>query len=515
MTDAAALKAEGNKLFSQKNYPAAIEKYTAAINADGQNAVLYANRAACYLSLKEYLNAVGDANQAGSLSATKIDPTYSKAYARLGTAHDKLSEHWLSVNDWQKALDTLPPGDDRTREQYAAGLRAAQLALEKLKDAASDRAIVMNSRTTTLPWVAARPLLPGLVTRRETRSSAWVIHEAYQACFLTFLIIFHRPLLMGRLGLLERITDAILQDNRVFHLTDNNFISNYNRQVQLEATQSQAWPESGPNQIKKEALQRLQQHGWDNVRSALSVTIRCWIMRGYIDGNLRGQRQAEIEFLSRALDILEWGVKPGQTSPAVTGAPSLRLLSFAESAHSTNHLQDLEDLLRRAEDQIREIDENPFPTDTDAAPGWVLAFGDYCKGHAYAMKGFYYNQRGNKELQAERKTNPDAGHEFYRQAAAAYVASAECFPQDDETHAWFLSCALQAMWSYRAPIRDQLPPLDKLRESQPLMLKIWKYSQMSQGGRDMLIDNTLRRQDTYKAALANGTATLDDRRAAT
>lgn len=53
MGDAAALKAEGNKLFLQKDYPAAIQKYTAAINADGQNAVLYANRAACYLSLKE------------------------------------------------------------------------------------------------------------------------------------------------------------------------------------------------------------------------------------------------------------------------------------------------------------------------------------------------------------------------------------------------------------------------------------------------------------------------------
>lgn len=86
-----------------------------------------------------------------------------------------LSEHWLSVNDWQKALDTLPPGDDKTREQYAAGLRAAQLALEKLENAASDRAIVMNSRTTTLPWLAARMLLPGLVTRRETRSSVCVL----------------------------------------------------------------------------------------------------------------------------------------------------------------------------------------------------------------------------------------------------------------------------------------------------------------------------------------------------
>ncbi len=52
----------------------------------------------------------------------------------------------------------------------------------------------------------------------------------------------------------------------------------------------------------------------------------------------------------------------------------------------------------------------------------------------YRMKGFYYNQRGNQE-KAAQKNNPEAGHEPYRQAAVAYLSAAECFPQDDETHA--------------------------------------------------------------------------------
>ena len=47
------LKAEGNALFVKHEHRMAIEKYTAAIDLDQKNAVLYANRAACHLGLKE------------------------------------------------------------------------------------------------------------------------------------------------------------------------------------------------------------------------------------------------------------------------------------------------------------------------------------------------------------------------------------------------------------------------------------------------------------------------------
>ena len=49
---ASLLKDEGNTLFSKKNYGAAYEKYTEAIEEDRNNAILYANRAACSLNLK-------------------------------------------------------------------------------------------------------------------------------------------------------------------------------------------------------------------------------------------------------------------------------------------------------------------------------------------------------------------------------------------------------------------------------------------------------------------------------
>lgn len=51
---ASLLKDEGNALFSKKNYGAAYKKYTEAIEEDGSNAILYANRAACSLNLKRF-----------------------------------------------------------------------------------------------------------------------------------------------------------------------------------------------------------------------------------------------------------------------------------------------------------------------------------------------------------------------------------------------------------------------------------------------------------------------------
>jgi hypothetical protein len=49
----AQLKEQGNALYIKKNYTLAIAKYTKAIALDGNNAVLYANRAACQLALQQ------------------------------------------------------------------------------------------------------------------------------------------------------------------------------------------------------------------------------------------------------------------------------------------------------------------------------------------------------------------------------------------------------------------------------------------------------------------------------
>jgi Flp pilus assembly protein TadD len=48
------LKAEGNALFAKKKFSAAYKKYSEALEHDGNNPVLYSNRAACCLNMNRY-----------------------------------------------------------------------------------------------------------------------------------------------------------------------------------------------------------------------------------------------------------------------------------------------------------------------------------------------------------------------------------------------------------------------------------------------------------------------------
>ena len=66
---------------STKNYDAAIDSYTKAIELDGGNPVFYSNRAAAYSSKNDHLSAIGDAEK-----AIAIDSAFVKAYHRLGFA---------------------------------------------------------------------------------------------------------------------------------------------------------------------------------------------------------------------------------------------------------------------------------------------------------------------------------------------------------------------------------------------------------------------------------------------
>ena len=47
------LKVLGNKLYQQGKYNEALDKYTEALKQDRTNAVIYANRAAVHLAMKE------------------------------------------------------------------------------------------------------------------------------------------------------------------------------------------------------------------------------------------------------------------------------------------------------------------------------------------------------------------------------------------------------------------------------------------------------------------------------
>ena len=86
-----------------KDYTAAVESYTSAIKLNPSNPVYYSNRAAAYSQMSKHDLAISDAKK-----ASELDPSFSKAYSRLGHAlfcEGRFSE---AVEAYEKGLELDP-----------------------------------------------------------------------------------------------------------------------------------------------------------------------------------------------------------------------------------------------------------------------------------------------------------------------------------------------------------------------------------------------------------------------
>lgn len=133
--------------------------YSRAIELDGRNAVYYCNRAAAHSKLNQHQAAINDCKK-----AIVIDPSYSKAYGRMGykhwsfwifvyflncqffnaifsLAHASLNQHAEAVHCYQRAVELEPEN-----ESYQSNL---QIAEEKLRSSGS-------------PAAGAIPSIPGI-----------------------------------------------------------------------------------------------------------------------------------------------------------------------------------------------------------------------------------------------------------------------------------------------------------------------------------------------------------------
>ncbi|KAF8914141.1 chaperone [Gymnopilus junonius] len=81
MSDVNALKDQGNKAFSAKDYDKAIDLFSQAIALDPKNHVLWSNRSAAKTGKKQYEAALADAEE-----CIKVNPSWAKGYARKGAA---------------------------------------------------------------------------------------------------------------------------------------------------------------------------------------------------------------------------------------------------------------------------------------------------------------------------------------------------------------------------------------------------------------------------------------------
>ncbi|UNI14029.1 hypothetical protein JDV02_000710 [Purpureocillium takamizusanense] len=119
------MKEEGNVEFKAGRLQPAVEKYTAALDVDpsnrGTNAKLLHNRAVCKIKLKQYDDAIADADR-----AVTLDPSYTKARKTKANALGQAGKWEDAVKEW-KAIQELDPED----RSIPTEVRKAELELKK------------------------------------------------------------------------------------------------------------------------------------------------------------------------------------------------------------------------------------------------------------------------------------------------------------------------------------------------------------------------------------------------
>ncbi|KII90584.1 hypothetical protein PLICRDRAFT_106955 [Plicaturopsis crispa FD-325 SS-3] len=284
----------------------------------------------------------------------------------------------------------------------------------------------------------------------------------------------------------------------------------------MEASQSRAWTDGGPEHVKQEALKRQRQEGWAAVRPAIGLTIRMWILRGFLQGGLKQDHHIAVEFYDRAIEVLNWGRQVWRGVRAedrgtvfeasfVRGVRHLRIEAYMQAYAKGNASFSLEHILEEADDIIREIDANPLPSATEYDPGFVSSFTVYPRARALTMRAFYHAQLAQR---LHREKDAKAGAHFAL-AAGSYAEAALVYPDDDEMHVWFLHNALHQLWASSAPLRVTLPTMKRIREAMPKMGTLWAQSALAREGRDELLQQDLDAERKALRLIEEGKVGLD------
>ncbi|KAH9927510.1 uncharacterized protein BXZ73DRAFT_102640 [Epithele typhae] len=488
--EALKLKNEGNALFVKNDFSAAYKKYSAAIKLDPKNAVLYCNRAACAYGLHRYLDASTDATK-----ATELDPTYAKAWARLAAAELSLDAYTPAVRAYKRAIAALPnenltPGEEKQRKQYEAELATAETKLKPPKR--------LTSGPRGWRWGRRTPSSHGcgrtacfLTMRRGRYGRAWIIqyaHMQWEGAYKNLKAGHAVPGPPGEnrwfayYGVIEGLTNAIVSDSRVYHISDSRFPDMYNNQMKWEAFNAKAWTDFGAQKVIEEVPKRLKKEGWEG-----------WIFRAFGTNAFDLNKGAGLNLYTAALEVLRWGAekyKDVGTEKGVIfqltfirGVKCMRLVQYMNTMDSTStvtrHSIPLDELLAGADEILEELRDDPSdPSEAlqqGESVGFWYAFHRYPVGVAHSVRGFAFHRKAMK-LREEAGTLTNEADQLYSQASEEYLEAALIYPPDDFYHVWNLHCALHAQFDVSASARFLIFVLDMMEKAIPLAAKLWENS---------------------------------------
>lgn len=121
------MKEAGNQYYKQQNYTEALNCYTQAINLCPTCAAYYGNRAATYIMLNKYREALEDARQ-----STKLDDKFVKGYLREAKCHMALGDPQASIRSYNQVLQLEPTNAVGKKElQIAQNLQKFETLAEE------------------------------------------------------------------------------------------------------------------------------------------------------------------------------------------------------------------------------------------------------------------------------------------------------------------------------------------------------------------------------------------------
>lgn len=119
-------KNKGNAAFASKDWTAAIEHYTAAINLDPTKPVYFSNRAQAYIKTEAFGYAVADASK-----AIELDPNFVKAYYRRAISNMGIMKHREALKDFRTVARKVPADKDAKQKLTECEKLVRRLDFEK------------------------------------------------------------------------------------------------------------------------------------------------------------------------------------------------------------------------------------------------------------------------------------------------------------------------------------------------------------------------------------------------